>query len=553
MNVDLSAAGRQLSIRARVWSAVLGSAAASALAVAVLAWGSPLLGAAVIGVALAAVIGLAWVLEHTIRGPLQGLAGDLTRVHDDQDLRVRAADAGADEISAVARAVNATLESLEAVVARTSANATALARAARDMGDATGQARGAVSEISATIDHVATGAIEQAASAERVSESVDEMYGGLTAVASVGEAAGDAASSADAAAQEGAETLASARDAMSEITTAVTAATEVVQALGQRSERVGEILNTIQDISSQTNLLALNAAIEAARAGEQGRGFAVVSEEVRKLAEESAEAAGTIAEIISEIQLESRRAVEATERGASAVEIGSERMGRVEEAFATIRGRVGLVSEEAGSITSATTDLRASADRVRDEMSSVVAVSEQNAAAAEEVAASGTETASSVSLVEGVGAQVTASSAELARLVGGFRVSTVEQVDVGGDDLGATIQAALAAHAAWKDRLAAAIEGGEADVTPDQVRPDDACAFGKWLHGPAAEPHRGGSNYQLAHDLHERFHRAAATVLEAALDGDAAKAEKMMAVGSEFQVVSARLAGVLLDWKREDA
>lgn len=82
-----------------------------------------------------------------------------------------------------------------------------------------------------------------------------------------------------------------------------------VHGLGERSREVGSIVELISDIADQTNLLALNAAIEAARAGEHGRGFAVVAEEVRALAEQSAEAAGNIAKLIAAIQAEADRAV----------------------------------------------------------------------------------------------------------------------------------------------------------------------------------------------------------------------------------------------------
>ncbi len=91
---------------------------------------------------------------------------------------------------------------------------------------------------------------------------------------------------------------------------------EAIRSLGEKSDQIGGIVETITGIAAQTNLLALNAAIDAARAGEHRRGFAVVAEEVRHLAEESQQAAATIAEPIEQIQQETARAVQVVEVGA---------------------------------------------------------------------------------------------------------------------------------------------------------------------------------------------------------------------------------------------
>ncbi len=92
--------------------------------------------------------------------------------------------------------------------------------------------------------------------------------------------------------------------------------------LGERSQDIGQIVETIAGIAGQTNWLALNAAIEAACAGEQGRGFAVVAEELRKLAEQSQEAAKRIATLIGEVQQDTTQAVNAMEQGTKEVVMG---------------------------------------------------------------------------------------------------------------------------------------------------------------------------------------------------------------------------------------
>lgn len=265
--------------------------------------------------------------------------------------------------------------------------------------DQSAQASGQVAE---TITEVASGAASQVGAVDQAVSVVKEMTSAINHVATnannVSMKSGETAHAANA----GSEAVQQATTQMQTISQCVAETAKVVEALGASSQQIGEIVDVISGIAGQTNLLALNAAIEAARAGEQGRGFAVVADEVRKLAEQSHEAAQKITLIIKEIQHETSSAVSTMEQGTSEVARGTEVITSTGEQFNQIANMVQDLNNQIQEISAAAEELSASSDNVMHSVDTVKSVASETAgntqtisAAAEEQSASMQEIASS--------------------------------------------------------------------------------------------------------------------------------------------------------------
>jgi methyl-accepting chemotaxis protein len=295
-------------------------------------------------------------------------------------------------------------------MAGTSEQLVSSSQAMSSSADETGRAIG---EVARAIEDIAHGAERQARSMDIARGLTEEMVELAGSSADTAREAVELTEVAREAADEGVQAVSRASEAMELVRDASVEAQQAIRALGVKSEQVGGIIETITGIAQQTNLLALNAAIEAARAGEQGRGFAVVAEEVRKLAEESQEAAQSIADLITAIQTDTQRTITLVESGAEATTGGVETVEAAQTAFVRIGDAVTDVTSRTGEIIAAIERVADAAEKVQTEIGESAAAAEQASAATQQVSASTQQVSASAQEASASTQEVSASTEQV--------------------------------------------------------------------------------------------------------------------------------------------
>jgi len=211
-------------------------------------------------------------------------------------------------------------------------------------------------EMSVNVQNMVKSTQTQASSVSETSASIDQMVASIQRVADTAKVLLDISNRSREEVHSGITTMDKATEGLTKINNTIRSSGAIIDALGQRADDIGKIIEVIDDLAEQTNLLALNAAIEAARAGEHGLGFAVVADEVRKLAEKSAQSTKEISELIQSIQKEARKAVENMDESTTIVNEGLELGGELNGALRKISNVVTEVYKFAQEIGAATNE-----------------------------------------------------------------------------------------------------------------------------------------------------------------------------------------------------
>ncbi len=281
---------------------------------------------ALMAVGVVFAVGFGLFIARTISDPIKE-AVRFSKEVATGDLSRHLAVGRKDETGELAISFNGMIDELRTMMSEVKASSDAVASASREMSTSSGQMSSGLGEGTRRITQIAS--------------AVEEMGQSITEIARSAAVMATSAAKASEQADGGGKIVHETVDEVKSIAQAVERSGAMVGSLGEHSRQIGEIVTVISDIADQTNLLALNAAIEAARAGEQGRGFAVVADEVRKLAERTAEATSQISGIVRAIQKEMDGTVKSMGDGAQRVKVGVEHANHAGEALRNIVTSVG--------------------------------------------------------------------------------------------------------------------------------------------------------------------------------------------------------------------
>jgi methyl-accepting chemotaxis protein len=340
--------------------------------------------------------------------------GDFTRRLD---------DAVANEAMAeIATTFNEMMADLETTFAQIRGFADRVAAASEDVTAGTEESQRASEQVAESIQAIAADADTQHEHGEEAANEMQTLAGTVEEIAASASQVATASEEAVALSNEGQTAATEAMDEMNAIEAQSTTTVDQVESLAEELDAIGDIIELIEEIAEQTNILALNASIEAARAGEAGEGFAVVANEVKELAEETAEATEDVTTRIERVQSTSDDTVEDMRAMSNRVSTGTD---TIEEALKALDGIADTIEEANDGIqeiSDATDDQASSTEEVVNIVEEVADAAEQVNTESDNVSAAAEEQTSSLTEVSRSAEELTQQAETLRERLSTFTV-----------------------------------------------------------------------------------------------------------------------------------
>ncbi|MFF5994028.1 methyl-accepting chemotaxis protein [Lysinibacillus sp. KU-BSD001] len=327
-----------------------------------------------------------------------------------------------DELNDVEISFNKMVASLNHLVTEISSNAQVLAASSEQLNASAEETTAATEHVAKSVEQMTSDSEKQTAGVTEANEAFDTMSIGIERMAENSNRVSDLTRAATEQAQYGNEAVNKTMNQMKTIQHTVEQSSEMIRGLNTHSQEIGHILNVITDISDQTNLLALNAAIEAARAGEAGKGFAVVADEVRKLAEQSAQSATQIATLIQTIQKDTGNAVMSMDKVNEDVHLGLEITEETASKFIHIAQSMQTLNPEMEAIAATIHEFSAQTQQIVAAMNEIMVASQNNLQVTEEVSATTEEQLSAMEEISSSAESLSAMAETLQSLVTKFKL-----------------------------------------------------------------------------------------------------------------------------------